>query len=218
MAGSYAVLEVRDQGAGMDARTRARIFEPFFSTKGTGRGLGLSAVSGVVRGHGGAIKLRSTPGQGTSFLVLLPQSTREAQAIPTYRSSRIASKGRGKVLVVDDQPEVLKVTGKMLERAGFEALKASGGQEAIALAEQYGSELRVALVDLIMPGLGGEQVLAELKRLQPNLPVILITGFHERALHEGYRQRGFAGLLAKPFQIEDLSRVLQEALLRIDEV
>lgn len=212
IAGTYACLEVRDQGTGMDEETRKRVFEPFFTTKTMGRGLGLSAVSGIVRAHGGVIKLRSAPGQGTQMTVLLPLSNSPASALPKVVSNVPSFRGTGRVLLVDDQQPVLTVAEKMLRRLGFDVLTASSGHEALELARAQGNTLRLCILDMIMPGMSGEETFKQLKSVEPRLPVIIATGFFDRELEESYAKRGYAGLLAKPYQFDDLARALQVAL------
>ncbi|MBL8731104.1 MAG: PAS domain S-box protein, partial [Planctomycetes bacterium] len=173
--GDYAVLEVDDDGPGMDAATAARIFEPFFSTKWTGRGLGLATVLGVVRAHHGGIRVDSAPGRGTVMTVLLPHSTNTpAPGNPPPASAPRAS---GRVLVIDDEGEVRRATRLLLERAGFAVSEAGSGDEGIRLVQASPGAFDAVLIDLTMPRLDGWQVAARIHAAAPSLPRVLMSGY-----------------------------------------
>ncbi len=209
--GDYAVIEVRDSGAGMDGETMARIFEPFFTTKPAGRGLGLAAVLGIVRAHSGALRVESAPERGTVFTVLLPAlpvASPPPPPEPISWEDQLALwpepiEGRGLVLVADADPELRGLARRALERLGFEVLVADNGPVAVRLVQSYGARVCGALVDLALPQQSGPEVLVAIARLRPDLPVVL-TG----ALADLPPDHPAA--LAKPFSPEDLRQVAEK--------
>lgn len=209
-AGSYVVLEVSDDGVGMDEETRQRLFDPFFTTKVHGRGLGMSAVLGIVRGHHGALRVDTAPGRGTTFEIALPQVD-EAAPKAASLPPRDEWRGRGTVLVVDDQAAVRSVACRILEHLGFDTLCASNGARALELYRTHQDEIALVLLDLTMPVMDGRETLDALLALRPDLPIVMSSGYDEGvdpASAPG-RARGF---LHKPYRIQEVREAIRRAL------
>ncbi len=198
--GRYATLEVRDGGEGMDAATQARVFDPFFSTRFTGRGLGMAEVVGIVRAHGGAVGVQSASGRGTTVRVLLP-CLEEAAGLPTAAPAPAAEPYRGArcVLVVDDDDAIRLLCQRLLEREGFATLAAASGAEALDVLRRAGGRVALVILDVSMPGMSGDQVLAEVRRSFPGLRVIMSSGFTAEVLAGQLAVWGAEGFLQKPY-------------------
>lgn len=211
--GVYIWLEVSDTGCGMDPETRRRIFEPFFTTKFTGRGLGLSAVMGIVRGHQGALQVTSVLGRGTTFKVLLPAAPPVGpQSAPPTGAPLGAWQGRGMVLLVDDEDSVRTLGARMLERIGFQALVASDGQEALELYQVRRGEIVLVLLDVTMPDMDGEETLRQLQRLDTQVRVVMTSSYTEAEMAPRFTGQRRCGFLQKPYTLEALTQCLREAL------
>ena len=197
-AGDYVVLTVSDTGTGIDAPTRARIFDPFFSTKFVGRGLGLPAVLGIVRGHHGYLRIETAPGRGTHVRVFIPVAAEEEEDMVTPLDP-VPAVARRRVLLVDDEAGVLYVASQALARAGFEVLTASSGADALRCVGARADDIGLVILDLTMPELDGRDTLIALRKLRPSLRVVLTSGYSEQEALREFGDGTLAGFLQKPF-------------------
>ncbi len=217
--GKYCFLQVADDGCGIEKDKLARIFDPFFTTKFTGRGLGLSAVLGIVRGHRGAIEVKSKAGIGTSFRVLFPavmQSAQPLAALPLPGST--TWRGHGLVLLVDDDESVLQVGQHMLERIGFDVVTAADGWEAVRIYREKSGEIQLVLLDLTMPNLDGHETFRELRNIRIDAPVVLSSGYTEQEVMQRQSENAFAGFVPKPYSLKNLKSVLQSVLQKAESL
>ncbi len=209
--GQYVYLEVSDSGCGMDNETQSRIFDPFYTTKFTGRGLGLAAVMGIVRGHKGMIKIISEPWKGSTFTVLFPASG-AIVAVEMRGPAAPVWQGSGTILLADDEESVRSVTRRMLERMGFSVLTATNGKEAVQVFEESSDKLVCVLMDLTMPYMDGDVALSEMLRIRAEVPIILSSGYNPQEIEARALGKGMAGFLQKPYQLTTLSETIRAVI------
>ena len=220
---AYACLEVADAGCGIAEKDFERIFDPFFSTKFTGRGLGLPVVFGIVRAHHGAVTVESRPEQGSVFRVFFPLSPEEIPSRPDLPADPVAPRpcgtekfsrieGGGRVLLVEDEVQVRQLARMMLMRLGFTVLEAGDGIEAVELFRRHPDEIRCVLCDLTMPRMDGWATLASLRQLSPGIPIILSSGYDKDQVMAGDHPEWPQAFLGKPYQLQELSDAILCAL------
>jgi CheY-like chemotaxis protein len=211
-SGRYVKVTVTDTGTGMDTHTKERIFDPFFSTKGMGRGtgLGLATVYGILRGHGGMITVESEPGQGSTFILCLPASEKDHAA--EKGSDEALLRGTETILLVDDEETVLEVSRELLASLGYRVYAAGSGQEAVVLYKERKGEIDLVILDMVMPGLSGGETFDRLREIDSGIKVLLASGYSIDGKAQDILDRGCNGFLQKPFRLEELSRRVREVL------
>jgi len=212
--GRYVFLEVSDTGCGMDKQTMQRIFEPFFTTKFTGRGLGMSAVLGIVRGHHGTLKLYSELKRGTTFKMLLPVSDASAESIEKKTAAISQLQGSGTILIVDDEETIRETAAMMLEDMGFTALTAVNGLDGVEVYRQHQDEIVGVLLDMTMPKMDGKACFRELRRINKDVRVILSSGYNEQEATSHFTGQGLAGFVQKPYRPEVLEKTMRQIIAR----
>jgi PAS domain S-box-containing protein len=211
--GAYAFLEVSDTGCGMDAETKGRIFDPFYTTKASGRGLGLAAVLGIIRGHQGAIHVYSEQGRGSTFKVLLPLSRKEIERLPQSIIPETHSwRASGTILVADDEESMRSISRMMLEKIGFRVVTAVDGQDAVDKFREHADSVVAVLLDLTMPRLDGEQTFQELLCIRPDVKVILCSGYNESEACRRFGDMKLAGFVQKPFEYHAIVNLLKDVV------
>ena len=206
--GLYVYFEIADSGCGMDKETMGRLFDPFFTTKFTGRGLGMAAVLGIIRGHKGAIVVYSEPEKGTTIRVLIPASKLQATSEKSSPAEEAAWEGAGKALLVDDEEVVLSIGTEMLRELGFTTVTARDGGEALEVYKKTPG-IRLVILDLTMPHMSGDQCLAELKKIDPEVKVVISSGFSEIEVKQKFAGSDPAGFIQKPYRLSALKEVLK---------
>jgi CheY-like chemotaxis protein len=208
--GNYIKISMTDTGTGMDEKTCERIFDPFFTTKemGRGTGLGLATVYGIIKGHKGMINVYSEPGQGTTFNVYLPASDKEV--VKGRTTTGTAARGTETILVVDDEKMVLEVSRELLEFMGYRVYAVGSGQEAIAVYMEKRNEIDLVILDMIMPGISGGETFDRLKEINPDIKVVLSSGYSINGQAQEIMAKGCNAFIQKPFHLEKLSQIVRE--------
>jgi CheY-like chemotaxis protein len=218
--GEFVILEVVDTGVGMDQDTIQRIFDPFFSSKVHGRGLGMSAVLGIVKSHGGAIFLKSQPGIGTTIQVAFPAQPEEdspaeeenAASENAEAACRVQKSSKKKILVADDEDAVRDVTSVMIERLGYEALEARNGREAVEIFRENRDDIACIILDLSMPVMDGITAIGRLREIDELVPVIITSGYSRNEKVEEVLNNPTVRFLQKPYSFADIQRMVEDLL------
>lgn len=213
--GEYISLEISDNGRGMDESSIKQIFDPFFTTKFTGRGLGLAAVLGIIKGHNGALTLTSKKECGTTFTIYLPiTKTAKTPSVKNETPNFVKNGEKLKILIIDDEDYIRTLTTRMLEIAGHESFTAEDGKKGIAIFKKKNSSLSCVILDLTMPDMDGEEVLKELKLINPDVPVIISSGYSPEDITRKFKAEEISGFLQKPYQFLELLDKIGEAMIK----
>jgi signal transduction histidine kinase/ActR/RegA family two-component response regulator len=212
VAGRHVLLTVSDTGCGMDKKVLQHMYDPFFTTKEMGTGLGLATVYGIIKAHEGYLLCSSEPGQGTTFRIYLPAAERVAEP-GSEKQSGIMPRGAGEtILVVDDEPEIRELTRETLESLGYIVNNAASGEEALGIFQEHGQDIELVLLDLNMPGMGGYRCLQELLQLNPSARVLVVSGYTANCRDKDIVTSGAKGFLAKPYQLGELAVKVRQML------
>ena len=211
--GPYVILEVEDDGVGMDGETQEHLFEPFFTTKGPGKGtgLGLATIYGILHQNSGAVSVESEPGRGSLFRVYLPESLWEDDGSGKVVNPAVEG-GRETVLLVEDEPALLELSWVILRRLGYRVLKADRPEKALAIVRSWTGAIDLLVTDVIMPGQNGRELFQSLLPLKPGLKCLFVSGYSEEVLHGKDVLEPGVHLLAKPFSKADLARAVRSVL------
>ena len=214
--GNYLEITVRDTGGGMDPQTLEQVFEPFFTTKAVGQatGMGLASVYGCVHSHNGAIRLESTLGQGTTATILLPVESFEEAAAPARQVAEAAPARRGRphILIVDDEPDVAELAATVLRMDGHTVTICHNGADAVDFFRKRPTEIDLVILDLVMPKMDGNETFVKMKEINPNVRVLLSSGYSRNDMPSGLMRMGVLGFLAKPYAVEELARAVKRYL------
>ena len=211
--GNYVFITVRDTGTGISPATQARIFDPFFTTKFAGRGLGLAAVLGIVRSHHGAIEIDSGPARGTLFRIVFPVNDSNLEAPPKpHPEPTEAWRGQGTVLIIDDDAGVVDLASETLRRCGIDSLTAADGRAGLQIFEENAERIDAVLLDRTMPGMSGEEVVAEMRKIRTDARIILVSGYSEERASLHFRESDLTAFLQKPFLPEKLVETIRKAI------
>ncbi|MCA9665091.1 MAG: response regulator [Myxococcales bacterium] len=210
VAGRYVCVEISDTGCGMDDETLGNIFDPFFTRKDRGHGLGLSATLGIVRSHGGAIRVYSELGRGTTIKILLPAGEGDAAEPKTLPVDPVPVLRKRRVLVVDDEPMIVNVVQQIFNTLGWDVLTASNGAEAVAKYDAHDEHIDLVLLDMTMPVMGGAEAFRELRRIDPGVRVLLTSGYNEQDTTSRFAGKGLAGFLQKPYRASAVVEKLKQ--------
>ncbi len=210
--GRYVKVRITDTGIGMDKETQKRIFEPFFTTKekGRGTGLGLASVYGIIKNHGGTIEVESAPGEGSTFMFYLPASNKKVR--PKSEIPEKLAKGKGRILLIDDEERILDVGQQLLVALGYDVKTCNRGREAIEIFQKENGKFDLVILDMIMPGMGGRDIFQALRGVDPQVKVLLASGYSIDGEASKIMEMGCNGFIQKPFSMEKLSKKIQEIL------
>ena len=210
--GHYVKLTVTDTGIGMDKETVERIFDPFFTTKemGRGTGLGLASAYGIIKAHAGYIDVESKKGSGATFTVYLPSSGKEVQKL--VKTVEEVIEGTGTVLLIDDEEFILEVGQQLLEAMSYNVLTAKDGKEAIEIYKANSDKIELVILDMVMPRMGGAKVYEKMKEINPNVKVLLSSGYSIEGQAKEIMARGCDAFIQKPFGVQELSQKIREVL------
>jgi len=210
-SGKFVKISIADTGIGIPDEVRKHIFEPFFTTKGLGKGtgLGLATVYGIIKNHNGHVFCESEPGRGSTFTIYLPVSEKEIQEVFHYKD---IIKGKEKILLVDDEESIRNIGQKQLENLGYKIILAADGKEAVKIYKEKKGEIDLILLDIIMPESGGKETYRELKKINPDIKVIVMSGYSQDEKANEIMNDGALGFIQKPFKIHELSKIIYEIL------